>query len=251
MLGLTKYHADRCGELIFVSLADNPVPLKEFLGSAFEKYEQLFSPEMHTAIALERTIEANWKVCVENALETYHTSEVHPHTFGTSPDEEDCTHELDENWTSMTISYEREKSFRQKLDAFGNWLVGKQPTKMYQHALHYPHVMMTHMSLYSWFETLLPFSPTSTLSVIRVLCHIGPAGSLRRVWNRYLISRWPKTFLMQVGAEDAAVLPYVQRGLQSADEPLGGLISTREERVFHFQRYIQKTTQPTHSVKLA
>ena len=185
-------------------------------------------------------IEANWKVCVENALETYHTSEVHPRTFGESPPERDCSHLLRERWTAMTISYEREKSFRKALDGFGHWLVGKQPTHLYEHAIHYPHVMITHMSLYSWFECLIPVTPTRTLSIIRLLCHIGAPGRWRRLWNRYLIARWPKTFLMQVGAEDAAVLPYVQRGLQAADQPLGGLISTREERIYHFQRYIDE-----------
>lgn len=251
MLGLTPYHVDRCGELIFISLAENPVTLRQFLGKSFDEYEQLFTPEMHTAIVFERTIDANWKVCVENALENYHTSEVHPRTFGRSPAEEDCTHELEENWTSMTISYEREKSFRNKLDAFGNWLVGKRPTRLYQHVVHYPHVMITHMSLYSWFESLFPLSPTRTLSIIRVLCHIGPSGAWRRIWNRFLIGRWPKDFLMKVGAEDAVILPHIQRGLQSADEPKGGLISTREERIFHFQNYIQQKTQPTYLAKQA
>jgi phenylpropionate dioxygenase-like ring-hydroxylating dioxygenase large terminal subunit len=230
--------------LIFISLAEKPVTLREFLGESFDKYAGLFRPEMYTAIVVERTIEANWKVCVENALENYHTSEVHPRTFGTSPPEEDCTHRLENDWTSMIITYEHEVSFRNKMDSFGNWLVGKKPTRLYEHALHYPHVMLTHMSLFSWFETLIPVSPTRTLSIIRVLCDIGPRGKWRRLWNRFLIGRWPKDFLMKVGAEDAAVLPAIQRGLQSADEPLGGLISTREERIFHFQKYVQKKTQP-------
>ena len=42
MLGLTPYHAERCGQLIFVSLDDNPPSLREFLDGAFEKYEELF-----------------------------------------------------------------------------------------------------------------------------------------------------------------------------------------------------------------
>ena len=44
---------------------------------------------------------------------------------------------------------------------------------------------------------------------------------------------------MQVGEEDAAVLVDVQGGMSARDKPLGGLISTREERIVHFQKYIQ------------
>jgi hypothetical protein len=40
-------------------------------------------------------------------------------------------------------------------------------------------------------------------------------------------------------------LPAVQRGLNAPDAPIGGLISTREERIFQFQKYVQENTAPT------
>jgi phenylpropionate dioxygenase-like ring-hydroxylating dioxygenase large terminal subunit len=240
-LGLTKYRAELCGDLIFVCLSDDAPSLRDFLGSAFETYEQWFTPEMHTIICT-RTIDANWKVLVENALESYHTTEVHPSTFGRSPDEQDCLHELHPDRTSLTVSYEQERSFRNRLDRFAHWMVGRRPSYRYQHILHYPHLMFARLSLYQWIECILPVSPTRSISLVRLRCHIGRRGSVRRLWNRYLIPRWANKFLMRVGAEDFAVLPYVQSGLQAADRPLGGLISTREERVFHFQRYIQAST---------
>ena len=239
MLGLRQYRAALCGELIFVSLADEPPSLREFLGPAFDTYADWFTPEMHTATVCDRVIDANWKVLVENALESYHTTEVHPKTFGEAPAEEDCTHELHERSTSLTVSYEHERSFRQKLDGFGHWLVGLSPQRRYSHIVHYPNVMLSQLSLYRWVECIVPISPTQSRSVVRVMCHIGRPGSMRRLWNRRLISRWANTFLMQVGAEDEAVLPGVQRGLSAVDQPLGGLISTREERVVHFQNYVQ------------
>ena len=39
--------------------------------------------------------------------------------------------------------------------------------------------------------------------------------------------------------EDLRVLPAMQNGMMSAEKPKGGLISIREERVFHFQKFVQ------------
>src|SRR5690606_24079783 len=188
-------------------------------------------PEMRTAISLNRVIDANWKVLVENALESYHTTEVHPKTFGPSPREEDCRHEIAENWTSLVVSYEGEKSFRQALDRFGHWMVGAKPHFQYEHRIHYPHLMFSRLSIYRWIECILPLSPSQSMSVTRVVCHAG-RGPLRP-WNAFWARRWAGSFLMRVGSEDAAVLPQVQEGLESIEAPPGGLISTREERIFH------------------
>ena len=45
-----------------------------------------------------------------------------------------------------------------------------------------------------------------------------------------------------VNAEMQGPLTGVQAGLQSVSHPKGGLISAREERIFHFQRYAAEQT---------
>lgn len=242
MLGLKKYHAELCGQLVFVSLADNPPSLQEFLGPGYDTCREWFTADLHLAVVCDRQIEANWKVLVENALESYHTTEVHPRTFGQSPAEQDCTHDLTPGWTALTVDYTSERSLRRLLDWIGHRMVGAAPRNQYQHILHYPHVMLSRLSLYTWFECVIPLSPTRSRSIVRVLCNVGRPGSLRRVWNKPLISRWAQSFLMQVGREDAAVMPDVQRGMMAHDRPLGGLISTREERITHFQQFVQAAT---------
>lgn len=240
MLGLKKYRLETCGELLFINLTDEGPSLREFLGEMYTTYQEWFSPDMHTAIVLNRPIQANWKCLVENALESYHTTEVHPKTFGESPSEEDCEHKLDDWGSSLRVDFSQEQSFRASLDKFGHWLVGRDRTPEYQHVAHYPNVMIAHLSLYRWVECVVPVSPNSSISITRLMCHVGQKGKLRRLWNRYLISRWANDFLCQVGDEDAQVMTQVQHGLSSVDQPLGGLISTREERVYHFQNYIDR-----------
>jgi phenylpropionate dioxygenase-like ring-hydroxylating dioxygenase large terminal subunit len=237
MLGLKKYHAAVCGQLIFVSLAESPPSLQEFLGSGYQQCEQWFTENLHTAVVIDREIEANWKVLVENALESYHTTEVHPKTFGPFPDEDACQHELEPRWSALSVNYGEERSFRRWLDDLGHRMVGARPTHQYRHVLYYPNVLLAKLSLYTWVECIIPLTPSRSRSIVRVLCSVG-RGQLMRRWNAFWVGRWAKSFLMQVGAEDAAVMPDVQRGVSAVDQPLGGLISTREERVFYFQRYV-------------
>lgn len=241
MLGLTKYRTERCGELVFINLTNEGPDLREFLGDRFATYESWFHPEMQSAIVMTRTINANWKCLVENALETYHTTEVHPQTFGESPEEDQCEHRLHEQSSSLTVDFSQEKSIRTLLDQFGHWLVGRDREPVYQHFAHYPNVMIARLSLYRWVECVVPVSPTQSLSIVRLMCHIGQKGQLRRLWNRFLIRRWANNFLCQVGEEDAAIMAQMQAGLVAAEQPTGGLISTREERVFHFQSYVERT----------
>jgi choline monooxygenase len=239
MLGLKKYHAATCGQLIFVSLADDPPSLEEFLGPGYELIREWFTDDLYAAVVIDREVDANWKVLVENALESYHTTEVHPKTFGPFPPEDACEHQLHRRWTSLTVNYSDEKSFRRSLDDLAHRLVGAVPTHQYQHILFYPNLMLSRLSLYTWFECIIPISPTRARSIVRVVCNVGKSHGLRRRCNQYWVGRWAKTFLMQVGAEDHRLLPYVQKGLSAVDRPLGGLISTREERIFHFQSYLQ------------
>jgi len=246
MLGLKKYRLETCGELVFINLTDEGPSLREFLGEMYSTYQEWFSPEMHTAIVLNRPIQANWKCLVENALETYHTTEVHPKTFGESPSEEDCQHTLEDWGSTLSVDFSQERSFRASLDAFGHWLVGRERAPVYRHIAHYPNVMIAQLSLYRWVECVIPVSKDCSMSIVRLMCHVGEKGQLRRLWNRHLISRWANDFLCQVGEEDAQVMTQVQKGLNSIDQPLGGLISTREERVYHFQHYIDRALGKGH-----
>lgn len=239
MLGLKRYRTATCGTLLFVSLADNPPPLADFLGEGYDLCREWFTDDLHLAVVDDREIDANWKVLIENALESYHTAEVHPKTFGPYPSEENCRHDLKDQWTSLTVSYHGEKSFRRSLDDFGHLIAGVTPTHEYQHILYYPNFMLSRLSLYKWFECIIPVAPGRSRSIVRVVCQARRGHGLIARGNQFAVKRWAASFLRRVGREDAAVMPSVQRGLEAVDRPLGGLISTREERIFHFQRYLQ------------
>lgn len=78
---LERFHVESCGRFVFVSMAESPPRLADYLGEFAAVLEEL-SGAMgpltdHDMIAHA----ANWKLLVENVLECYHCGYVHPETF--------------------------------------------------------------------------------------------------------------------------------------------------------------------------
>jgi phenylpropionate dioxygenase-like ring-hydroxylating dioxygenase large terminal subunit len=243
VLGLRRFRCETAGQLVFVSLAPEGPSLAEYLGPGYDLAREWFHADLQPAIDWDREIDCNWKLPIENALESYHTTAVHPHTFGAFPSEEQCQHAFSERSTSMVVDYSSERSLRRWLDEYAHWNVGLAPRHRYEHHALYPNLMFARLSLYTTVESLLPLSPGRTLRVGRIFCHAGPRGRWWTAWMAQWIKWYGKSLLWQISNEDCRVLPDVQRGLESGEKPRGGLISTREERIVHFQRFIAAQTE--------
>jgi phenylpropionate dioxygenase-like ring-hydroxylating dioxygenase large terminal subunit len=80
-LCLTRYRVDTCGRFVFVSRDPEGSSLEQFLGP-FEKLLCELSGYIGTQTYFGGVAHAaNWKLLVENVLECYHCSTVHPQTF--------------------------------------------------------------------------------------------------------------------------------------------------------------------------
>src|SRR5262249_34690805 len=63
-------------------------------------------------------------------------------------------------------------------------------------------------------------------------------------WVLYRFLRWFSTLIArQVFAEDGSIYGAVQRGLEAS--PHRGVIGTREERIYYFQKYVLEHTRGT------
>jgi choline monooxygenase len=243
VLGLKKYRCETVGQLVFVSLSDEGPNLAEYLGPGYALAQEWFHDDLQPAIDWDREVQCNWKIPIENALESYHTSAVHPHTFGAFPREEQCTHDFQDHGSSMVVDYSGERSLRRWLDDYGHWNCGLKPRHRYEHHMFYPNLMFARLSLYTTFEALIPLNPSRTLRMGRIFCHAGRRGRLWTAWMALWVKSYGKRLLCRISDEDCRVFPSVQEGFASEDRPHGGLISTREERIVHFQTYIERRLQ--------
>ncbi|MCA9115426.1 MAG: aromatic ring-hydroxylating dioxygenase subunit alpha [Planctomycetaceae bacterium] len=240
---LTEFPVETAGQLIFVRLTDAPGPsLSEFLGPFDEIARSCFDENRVCYDRIDMEVEANWKVKVENGMESYHVDQIHSGTFGRMPDSSSCTHELQENRSTFATVEETEDRVTQALDRFIHGLAGQEPDWEYKHYMFYPNFMFIKMRLFTWAETVLPIAPNRTRLYTILFCHGGRPGSLRGRIARRMMSSWGRRFIRIVAQEDAEIIPEVQRGLAAARRPSTGVVSVREERCFHFQEYIRRNT---------
>lgn len=246
-LGLNALATETCGQLIFARLTGRGPTLKEFLGPGYEVGAGLCSPERRLAATLDYEIETNWKCKVENSLESYHVDMVHPATFKRTPAAEECFHELDDGWTTYATLQKPQGRREAFLDRLSHRLARVEIDPEYKHYHYYPHVMFGKMRLFSWIEFTVPLAPGRTRVVGKFFCYSGRSGTLRsRILSRALAG-WQKKFFTTLAEEDTGVLTEVYKGLSAPRRPSQGLISVREERIFHFQKYIKEKTGASSS----
>ena len=80
-LKLMEFEIDFCGELVFVRIENSGINLKNYLGIYFNELSSS-SKQFDSLIDVNKIkIKANWKILVENTLESYHVNLVHATTF--------------------------------------------------------------------------------------------------------------------------------------------------------------------------
>ena len=230
---------ERCGDLLFATLDQRAPPLSEWMGGQADAIEAGFTrPMWRMGEAWEFDAPCNWKVVIENTLESYHIGEVHPTWMnGLLPREEDSIHELEPERTRLRYwagsSLERSAVF---------WCrrLGGQPTRGYIHYHFHPNLIVVLTDLFNYVATTVPTGP----STCRVRTRMYPlAGSKRGPVNYWAakIAWWYSRHLMKkIFNEDRTVYAGQQRGIQSSRHR--GVIGIREERIFQFQKWMCERT---------
>jgi phenylpropionate dioxygenase-like ring-hydroxylating dioxygenase large terminal subunit len=233
---LRKFRTERCGELIFVSLAEEGPALSEYLGPLWQTWSESFGPPFRYAYRWERTYPANWKIPTENSLESYHIPCLHAKSFGKLPAEEDIQHVLDPRYTTFR-TLDLPGLSRSVMNGTVRWL-GWTPTNYYWHHHRHPNLIYTSLDVYRMAQIMLPTSPTTCRHVVWVWTIRGHKwGPIS--WLLYRGMRWAVTAVsQQVLREDVPIFEAVQRGVEANAHR--GVIGTREERIFVFQNYVMQ-----------
>ncbi|MCE0483097.1 MAG: aromatic ring-hydroxylating dioxygenase subunit alpha [Methylacidiphilales bacterium] len=79
---LRQFRVECCGQLIFIRLTPEGPSLREYCGEVWgslQSFSEALGSQLH---ATTLRIAANWKLVIENSLESYHSGCVHPETLG-------------------------------------------------------------------------------------------------------------------------------------------------------------------------
>jgi phenylpropionate dioxygenase-like ring-hydroxylating dioxygenase large terminal subunit len=242
---LTQHAVACAGQLVFVSLAEQPPPLEHWLGARTHALAtRLFSSDYQGVLARSIEHPCNWKIPIENVLETYHVAELHRSWLARHPKlvpvfDEQIEHELGEGFSEYRDRMGAEFApYRALVRA----LVGPA-TCSYRHHHAFPNLIIGETPVLSFLQVITPSGPTTSRSLVRLYLH---RGAPPRGWTaplRWAVGEAASWLLSGVLREDAAIYAAVQTGVRSSDRT--GVLGAREERVWAFQRWLaDRVTAP-------
>ncbi len=246
-LGLRRLQCETLGQLVFVRLVDGDAPLGGMFGERLADVERAVAGRHRLVVSWARDVGANWKVIVENNLESYHVGVVHRATLGSMPDEERCDHEF-------SPVHSRFRAPGGVAGPVGDWQrallrrSGLEPSGTYHHCLFLPNLTVLWMDDIAAVQTFEPTAPDRTRVTFRGFALRGErptplsGGLLAWAARRHLL------FWKRVWEEDLRLFPDLQAGLANPVRPSNGLLSRREERIHHFQRWIRDRVGAGHPV---
>ncbi|MFH7011196.1 aromatic ring-hydroxylating dioxygenase subunit alpha [Flavobacterium sp. FlaQc-52] len=237
---LKEFKVSFCGNLCFVSANENVEPLEDFIGVFYNELEEMSLSLGDKIDVNTMEIRSNWKVIVENTLESYHVGLVHAETLA-KLEPSGLDFEFDENnssWTSE-LNIARDKGGYKKIDTYFSpraYDIGG-----YKHILIFPNLLIstTHGISYNY-SVIEPVSP----DISKFTSYVFTASTENTKEKSILIKGFEESlinFNRQVFDEDKTVCQLVQQGVRHTN--LSGKLSDEEERVHHFQKTYLKFLQ--------
>ncbi len=233
-LALERWDTEQCGELIFVRKSGAGTgTLREFLGEAWHRTEAIGSALGERIDCNRMIVNANWKVAVENTLESYHVRSVHPTSFALLQAE---TTEFGFQGPHSSWSASIEPGMGKKLVKLTRMLGVPSAFEGYFHQLIFPDLTLATTSGMTYsIQTFLPLTTGSTEFTSHVFAGRSAGGPSK---NELLIQSCAPAveFNRKVFEEDRVVCEEVQRGIEQAPGGKAGELSREERRVADFQR---------------
>ncbi|HTL36783.1 MAG TPA: aromatic ring-hydroxylating dioxygenase subunit alpha [Kofleriaceae bacterium] len=232
---LRRYRAETLGELVFVSLSPTGASLRESLGEEAAAFIERACSRDHALVDVwSHDHAANWKVPVENALESYHVPQVHARPGRTHSKAVDATHVLGDRHTLLVNVTPPAGTLLKNLAAL--WRA--KPEHRYEHLHAFPNLIVATTDLSTLVHVVLPLGPTRSRSVAFCFAHAGEGRNLLHRAVGPILGEVVKRYTWKILDEDYRVLPAIQRGLEASTHE--GVIGAREERVHAFQQYVAR-----------
>jgi phenylpropionate dioxygenase-like ring-hydroxylating dioxygenase large terminal subunit len=242
---MATYEVDVCGKLVFVCRI-KAVELREWLGEAWPQVEAMTSACERRIDTNTMRLACNWKIAVENTLESYHVGHIHQDTFhrlGVVGGEMDFQGPHS-SWKAPLSEKAAERMLHM------NAVLDGRPYKPagYEHQLVFPSCTIASaagMSVSVQFFVPSGVSETSFISLVYAV----DAGELSEAQSQQheLFNRSVVHFNRRVFVEDAGVCESTHAGAGDAGGGMYSVLSDDEGRVAHHIRCVLGACESLHS----
>lgn len=237
-LCLKSFKVDTCGQFVFVQINDTGESLTHFLGDSQERLLQVSAMIGRKIEYNEIVNAANWKVVIENTLEGYHISTVHPNTFyklGFNLKSKMDT-EIHGMHSNMTLQL-GDTSPNPQRDKFHD-MIGKRPFQPdgFFHQLIFPNLSIgSAWGVTVYIGSIKSLSPSESVFTYELYeTNLGEGVLLNNAISS-MVNFSATEFTHTTLAEDRAICENVQKGIEQSTQHKG-ILSSIEVRIWEFQK---------------
>ena len=227
-------------DLIFVNVSETapsfeahiaPLERRLFRLASAEDYARLQPAASHGALELE--LEANWKLCLENNLESYHLPWVHPDLNSYSKLEDHFHFEGGDLFAGQgTNVYDLDNGLGTPFPLFPEW-----PGKLAEYPTLFPNVFLGAQCDHAWSMVIEPVTYNRTRERLQIYYRDEAAVSGQYESARKAqLEAWTKVF-----NEDIGVVEGMQRGRQSPAFDGGVFSPVMDKPTHHFSKWLANT----------
>ncbi|HEY4177031.1 MAG TPA: SRPBCC family protein [Kofleriaceae bacterium] len=237
-LRLAPIAVDRVGELVLVRIGRAPTQsFAETVGALHDELRSVFERPLALVWRKHLVVDVDWKVIIDNAVESYHVPMVHPLTFGRYRPPEHHDHLLAPTFTRYRDAEPVSRNPRGIAMALAKRLVlgNAQPQSRTTHVHAFPNLLLSLGDLYCDAAVVTPLGPRRS-SILRFGFIPRPAHAAVAPLHA-LLARALGVLDARISSEDAAVWPRVQAGLDARPRSRA-VLGAREERVLAWQQWL-------------
>lgn len=236
-MGLRVLRVETFGPLVYVGLSPDGPGLVEALGDLGDELRPFYERPLRPVFERAAEYDVNWKVIVENAVESYHVPTVHPDTFRYYRDPSLHDHRIEASFTRYAdLEPWSSSKTGVAIDAFARLLLPDADGQRFRHAHRFPNELYYFGDLFCDVSVVTPLGPRrarhASYGFIPDALRFGD-------WLRPVQRLWGVTIAAQgarILREDRSVWASVQAGVEHAQAP--GVLSAREERIWAFQKWV-------------
>jgi len=231
-MGLGPVRAETWNDLVFVNISGNAPPLAEYLRPLAQRWAHYDMTQLRHGYSCEFDLSANWKLAIENFLESYHLPFAHPTLNSTSRMEAHLSAVEDLFLGQFSTAYEPGTAGHATLPRFTGLSEAEQRVADYPTLL--PNLMFGMHPDYLFLFSVEPVAPDRTKETFHFY-FVGEqalASDLMPAREK-VIELWRKTNL-----EDIGVVEGMQVGRRSPGYHDGHFSPYHERTTHEFQRRV-------------